>query len=127
MSTDDKTPVVVERRRDSGAATKLWLASPGNLITLVLFALTISSAIYNFASSGAVKISKLRSIGEQHSAQIHELAQKLDRAIERLNEQLLISERRMGEAADLLRRIERLERLEEKREEKKMARDFGVP
>lgn len=123
---DEQTPVVIERRRDAGS-TRLWLANPGNVITLILFALTVGSAIYNFASSGAVRIAKLRSIAEQHSAQIHELAGKLDRAIERLNEQLLVSERRVGEAADLLRRVERLEGLEEKRAEKKMARESHVP
>lgn len=95
--------------------TRSWLSHPGNVITLILAVISISSAVYNAAASMSVEMTTVKALTQSNAEQLDELAAKLDQTIAAVNQHVRWSEGRSANLDELLRRIERLERLSENR------------
>lgn len=90
--------------------TKSWLSNPGNMITLVLAVISISSAIYNAAASMSVEMTEVRTLTRNNAEQVEELAVKLEQMVTLVNRHVQWSEGRSANVDELMRRVERLER-----------------
>lgn len=95
--------------------TKTWLSNPGNLITLVLFIVTMGTSGYNAFSSRDSQLVRSLELSRQNAEQLELLAARVDVLREVVNRHVTWSEGRSVNLDELRRRVERLEALSDGR------------